>query len=129
MESSEEQNVFTLWFFWQFYEMPNFLLGVWKNYLIFATNLFSLPLLLKTFISPWRKYNWKYPKGFDIGEFLNTFISNTVSRILGAIVRFVLIITGIIFQIFIIAGGLIVFVGWIAVPLIAIIGILFALMF
>lgn len=122
-----EQNIFSLWFLWQFYQMPKFLLQAWNNYFMFAANLFSLPLLLKTFFSPWRRYNWKYPRGFDLAGFFNTLISNIFSRILGAIVRTVLIIIGILFQIFVVIFGLIIFIGWILVPFIAIFGILFIL--
>lgn len=125
----KDQDIFISWILWQFYEMPKFLFGVWGNYLMFATNLFSVPLLLKTFLSPWRKYTWSYPKAFDIKEFLNTLISNIISRILGAVVRTVLIITGIIFQIFIVATGLIIFLGWIFLPFIIIFGFLFILIY
>src|SRR5271157_4347928 len=98
MEKVSEQNILIGWFVWQFYQMPKFLFGVWNNYFMFATNYFSLPLLLKTFFSPWRRYKWNYPKGFDVAEFFNTLISNTVSRILGAAMRIVLIIMGICLQ-------------------------------
>jgi len=128
MESAKENNIFIEWFLWQFFEMPRFLLEVWKNYLMFASNIFSLPLLLKTFFAPWRKYNWRYPKGFDAVEFFNTFISNTFSRILGAMVRIVLIIVGILFQIFVVVTGFIIFVGWLLLPIIATAGFLFALL-
>jgi len=129
MELSEKENIFILWIFWQFYEMPKFLFQVWNNYFNFASNLFSLPLLLKTFFSPWRKYIWAYPKGFDIGEFFSTFISNAISRILGAIMRIVLIIVGILFQIFVAVAGLIIFLGWLFFPFIVIFGFLFVLIY
>ena len=128
MESAKENNIFIEWFLWQFFEMPRFLLEVWKNYLMFASNIFSLPLLLKTFFAPWRKYNWRYPKGFDAVEFFNTFISNTFSRILGAMMRVVLIIAGILFQIFVVVAGFVVFAGWFLAPIVAIAGILFVLL-
>lgn len=128
MEPAKDNNIFIEWFLWQFFEMPRFLLAVWKNYLMFAENLFSLPLLLKTFFAPWRRYNWRYPKGFDVTEFFNTFISNTFSRILGAMVRIVLIIIGILFQIFVVVSGFIIFIGWLLAPIIAIAGILFVLL-
>jgi hypothetical protein len=129
MESVEKTNIFVDWFFWQFYQMPIFLFEVWNNYFIFATNYFSLPLLLKTFFSPWRRYKWMYPKGFDAFEFFNTFVSNTVSRILGAFMRIVLIIVGICLQIFVVVSGLIVFVVWLLLPLIIIAGLLFVFIY
>jgi hypothetical protein len=129
MEQNSEQNIFTLWFLWQFYEMPKFLLQVWQNYIMFAANFFSVPLLLKTFFSPWRRYNWKYPKGFNLAEIFNTLISNIISRILGAIMRIVLIIVGIFLQVFVVITGIIIIVGWILIPLITIAGFLFVFMF
>ena len=70
MEQNSEQNIFAEWGIWHFYEMPKFLLEVWKNYILFALNYFSLLTLVKTFFAPWRKYRWVYPKGFDFVEFL-----------------------------------------------------------
>lgn len=125
MEVSQKENIFITWFLWQFYQMPKFLFRVWNNYFIFATNFFSLPLLLKTFFSPWRKYKWRYPKGFDAVEFFNTLVSNTFSRILGAFMRVVLIIMGICLQIFVAIGGLVIFIAWLLVPFIIIAGFLF----
>ena len=83
---------------------------------------------LKTFFAPWHKYNWKYPKFFDIKEFFNTLISNAFSRILGATVRIVLIIIGILFQIFVVVAGSVIFIGWLLAPIVAIAGILFVLL-
>jgi hypothetical protein len=129
MEVSKKKNIFSVWFAWHFYEMPKFLLLVWKNYILFALNYFSLTVLIKSFLSPWRKYRWNYPKGFNIAEFFNTFISNVFSRLLGALMRTVLIIVGIIFQVFVIFAGLIVFLAWILVPFIIIAGFLFVFIY
>jgi len=129
MEQNNKQDIFSLWLFWHFYEMPRFLLGVWKNYILFALNYFSVPLLLKSLFSPWRKYKWNYPKGFDVGEFFSTLVSNAFSRIIGALMRIVLIIIGIIFQILVIFAGLIIFLLWILIPFIVIVGFLFLLFY
>jgi hypothetical protein len=127
MEVSKKEGILISWFLWQFYEMPKFLFGVWNNYFVFASDIFSVPLLLKTLFSPWRKYKWQYPKGFNLGEFFSTFISNIFSRIIGACMRIVLIVIGILFQIFIAVIGLIIFIGWILIPFIIILGFLFIL--
>jgi len=129
MEDTKEQNIFTVWFVWQFYEMPKFLLHVWNNYMMFASNFFSFKLLLKTFFSPWRRYKWRYPKSFDIVEFFNALISNTFSRILGAFMRIILIVVGALFQVLVALAGLIIFVCWFLVPIIIIAGILFVIIF
>jgi len=107
--------------------MPKFLLQVWKNFILFSINFFSTPLLLKTFFSPWRRYNWSYPRGFDIQGYFETITSNLFSRFLGAICRLVLIIIGTIFQIFIIVAGAIIFLGWLFLPSLLLAGLLFAL--
>lgn len=129
MNTTKGENIFILWLVWQFYEAPRFLLHIWKNYLIFASSFFSFKLLLKTFFSPWHKYKWSYPKGFDIKEFFNTLISNTVSRILGAVMRIVLIVMGAVFQTFVALAGLIVFIGWLTIPFAIVAGILFVILF
>ena len=127
METSEKENIIVMWFLWQFYEMPKFLFSVWRNYLFFGLDYFSIPLLLKTLFSPWRRYNWVYPKGFDIKEFFNTLISNIFSRILGAMCRVVLIIVGAVAQVFIFVVGIIIIFLWLLIPFIIIGGILFFL--
>lgn len=127
METSEKENIFYLWFLWQFYEMPKFLFSAWRNYLFFGLDYFSIPLLLKTLFSPWRRYNWVYPKGFDIKEFFNTLISNIFSRIIGAICRIVLIIVGAVAQVFIFLAGIVTIFLWLLIPFIIIAGILFFL--
>jgi len=125
METSRSKNIFIEWLAWQFKEMPMFLLLVWKNYILFALNYFSLPILLRSFFSPWRKYKWRYPRGFDVGQILTTSISNIFSRIMGALVRIVLIIVGILFQIFVVVAGFVIFILWILMPFLAIAGLIF----
>ena len=120
MQEAKKENIIAMWFSWHFYEAPKFLIGVWQNYIFFVSNYFSLPLLLATFFSPWRRYAWRYPRGFDIGEYYKVFISNIFSRIIGAMMRFVFIVLGIMAQIFTIITGLIIILFWVLIPLIII---------
>jgi len=119
-------NIVASWFLWHFSEAPKFILGVWKNFIGFSIELFSTPLLLKTFFSPWRKYNWSYPRGLDVGKIFETLTSNFFSRFLGALMRTGLIIGGILFQVFILVAGLVVFLGWLLAPAFCLAGLLFS---
>lgn len=125
MEKVKSRNIFSEWASWHFYEMPKFLLLVWKNYILFASNYFSLPILIKSFFAPWRRYRWNYPNIIQVGEFLSTLISNFFSRLIGALMRVFLIIAGVVFQIFVIFAGLAVFLLWLLLPLIVIIVLIF----
>lgn len=109
---------------WQFLDVPKSILRAWRNFLLFNLNYFSIPLLIKTFFSPWRRYRWAYPKGFDIGRYFEALFSNLISQILGAILRFFLIIIGILVEIFIIFAGTTVFFGWLILPILLIVGFL-----
>lgn len=126
MDTTQKRNIFLVWFYWHFYEMPKFLLGVWKNYILFASNYFSLPDLIKSLFSPWRKYKWNYPKSFDVAEFFSTLISNTFSRLLGFIMRIVLVVVGVSFQILVITAGFVIFIIWVLLPFMIIYGFLFS---
>ncbi len=86
----------------------------------FNLNYFSIALLFKTFFSPWRRYTWEYPRGFDIGKILETLFSNLISRLIGAIVRLFFIILGIICELLIFLIGLTLLLGWYFLPVILI---------
>lgn len=116
-------NILTLWFLWHFFEAPKKVLLGWKNFILFNLNYFSIPLLLKTFFSPWRKYRWSYGRGFDPARYFETAISNLFSRFIGMIMRSILVLVGLAVELFIILAGLIVFFGWLFLPLFLIAGL------
>ncbi|MDI6591535.1 MAG: hypothetical protein QME61_01145 [Patescibacteria group bacterium] len=119
------QNILFQYLIWHFLEMPGNILKTWKNFLKFNLNYFSIHLLLRTFFFPWRRYRIPYGKGFDIERYLEAFFSNLIFRILGATVRSFLILTGILIEIFIILGGMIVFLGWLLLPILLLAGLYF----
>ena len=118
------QDIFFHYFYWHFLEAPRNILMAWKNFLIFGFNYFSIPLLLRTLFSPWHKYTWSYPRGFYPEKYLEVFVSNLISRILGAILRIFMIIVGILTEIFIIFAGIIILLAWIILPLLLIAGLI-----
>lgn len=108
---------------WHYLDAPKNILKAWRNFLLFNLNYFSVSLLLKTFLSHWRRYKWSYGRGFDPARYLEAFFSNLISRILGAVIRSILIILGFITEVFIFFFGLAILLCWLVVPIIAILGI------
>ncbi|QQR65320.1 hypothetical protein IPH92_01925 [Candidatus Kaiserbacteria bacterium] len=70
-------------------------LSVWFNFMWFITHYFSIPLLLRTLFSPWKRMT-DDGRPRSIEAFMEAFIMNTMSRVFGAFVRLVIIFVGLI---------------------------------
>lgn len=114
---------------WYYIEQPKLILKAWKNLLKFNLNYFSIILLLKTLFSPWRRYQMSYGRGFDIKRYFEAFTFNMVSRFIGAGVRIVLIIIGLVVEIIIFFGGLILLFGWLISPFLLFLSLAFGIKF
>lgn len=112
-----KQSILIRYFQWHFLEMSKEILRIWKNYFKYYSYFFSIPLLLKTLFAPWRKYSWSYGRGFNIRIWAEAFISNSFSRLIGAIMRMFLILLGVLIEIFVFIIGLCFFLVWIFAPI------------
>ena len=122
-----DRSIFLNFISWYYFERTKIIIQIWKNFLKFNLAYFSTGFLLKTFFSPWRKYQWSYGRGVDIGRYFEVFFSNLISRILGSIVRFFLIIIGMVFELIIFLLGIAVILFWIFLPAILVLVFLFSL--
>ncbi len=120
-------NIFLQALAWQFIDMPKGILKGWRNFLLFNLNYFSVPILLRTFVSPWRRYSYNYGKLFEIKRNFEAFISNAMSRIIGAVLRSFFIALGFFVEVLIIVAGAIIFIGWLLLPVLLLVGFLFGL--
>lgn len=100
---------------WYLIETPLKIMKGGKNFFRFGFYYFSTIKLLKTFFAPWRRYKWEYGT-FDFKKYLNIFASNLVSRGLGAIMRSVLILINIIYELVVLGIGIIVLFSWFLLP-------------
>ena len=110
------QNIFIQYLEWQFSDVPKNIWAGWENCLRFNLNYWSVPLLLKTLFSHWRRYQSSYGKGFNFKRYFEAFTFNMISRVLGAIMRSVLIVLGLLTEIFVFLAGAIVFLIWLILP-------------
>jgi ATP-dependent Clp protease ATP-binding subunit ClpC len=90
---------------------------IWKNLLWFLNNFFSLKLLLKTLFQPFKRLQEYRGKGFDLQRFFETLIINIMMRLVGFLMRSIVIILGIIIETFALLGGIIALIFWIFLPL------------
>ena len=94
------------------------LITIWKNFIIFVREYYSIPLLLRTLFHPWRRDITKYGRGFSFKNFFETLIFNLISRGLGFIIRLFTVIIGVICLIGVIILGILALVIWLILPVI-----------
>jgi len=115
--------------FWEWYygEAVKNVLTAWKNFILFAVNYFSIPLLFKTLFVPWKRDFTKKPRGLDFKKLFEYIAFNLISRGVGFLARFSMIILGAIFLILVIIFGAIFFVLWLVLPLVLLGLLIFAI--
>lgn len=120
LEQRAEESVAVLFLRWLFVESTIKIFKTWVFFLRFGIEIFSIPLLVRTFWYPWRRYFTGYPKGFNPALMFESFFGNIMSRVIGMILRIFFIFLGIIFDILIFAVGSIVLVLWVTGPFLSI---------
>lgn len=119
------KNILFQYLEWHFLDAPQRILKIWRDFLLFNLNYWSIPLLFKTLFSPWRRYKFSYGKGLDFKRYFEAFTFNAISRVIGFIMRSIFIFVGIATEILIILGGIVIFLIWILLPVVLIAGFLF----
>jgi hypothetical protein len=104
------------YFRWHFISAPVAIVEGWKNILWFNLNYFSVVLLAYTLFAPWKGITWKRKRAFTVGDYMFTFASNLISRIIGAVVRIPLIIVGLLGEAFLGILGLAFLAFWLLLP-------------
>jgi len=103
---------------WHYTEGIKDLSRNWKNFLSFILYFFSLGFLTRTLFAPFGRLNEEYKKGTDAEAFLETLVANTLMRVIGFILRIVVIIIGLLTVFVVILLGPIIFVLWVLAPFI-----------
>ncbi len=126
-EVTKKKNLFLCWLSWHYSVALDELVQRLKNLLSFNLHYFSIPFLARTLFAPWRGYSISYGRGFDIKRFFDVLVFNVFSRIMGAIARAVVIVTGLISHILLFLLGVILLLLWLVYPLLLIFGIIISL--
>ncbi|MFZ3054666.1 MAG: hypothetical protein WA091_01640 [Minisyncoccales bacterium] len=113
-------NIFIKYLYWQLILTPKKVLTITRNYLVFGSEFFSIKETLRSLFSPWRRYLWDYGRGFDLGKWVEVFLSNIITRAIGFVMRLFLIAFFIIYEAFILVIGTVMTVVSIVYPFLAI---------
>lgn len=96
-----------------YYQSFKTCLKAWGNFVVFAFNLFSVPLLLKTLFAPWRRMEIiEQAPGFALDKFFQKLTFNLISRVIGFLVRLMIIFWGLIFALFFFILGFLIALVW-----------------
>lgn len=109
---------FPLYILWHYTEGVRAAFQLALNFIRFIFNFFSLPLLVKTFFSPFRRMSEQYAKGLAPEQWFETLIVNTLMRIVGMVMRTVLILAGLIALLLTILFCLAFILIWVFLPMI-----------
>ncbi len=121
---AEKRNIIISWLVWHYKVSLVFLWGRWRDFMRFSRDYFSIPFLLKTLFSPWRKYTESKGRGFDITKSLEVMVFNGFSRVMGFILRISVIVIGVIAELLFLIIGLTIIIVWLLLPLLTVAGLL-----
>jgi ATP-dependent Clp protease ATP-binding subunit ClpC len=102
---------------WHYSKGLEYYLQSWLSYFGWIGHYFSLPLLLKTLFSPWKRLvEEDRSPGFDLPKYIRSLTFNLISRGIGAVARFFLFWVGVVVLLFVFLGGFMGLFFWIIFP-------------
>jgi hypothetical protein len=89
---------------------------VWKNLMWFTYHFFSIPQMFRSYISPWKRMTEEKGSSFDFEDIASFIIINLISRIIGIILRTIVIIAGLFSLLTLIIGIVATYIFWLLMP-------------
>ncbi len=93
---------------------------VWLNYLWFVAHFFSLGILLRTLFAPYKRMKEKNEKGLDFQAIGEMIAVNTVMRLVGFLLRIIVLTIGLAVLSVVLVLGLILYPIWTIMPVLLI---------
>ena len=90
----------------------------WKSLLAFVLYFFSLGLLFRTWLAPFGRLDEDYKKGLDPEVFFETLVVNTVMRVVGFVLKSIVMLMGFLALVLTSVLGLAGFFFWALAPLV-----------
>ncbi len=105
---------------WHYGQALVLYIRIYRNFHWFIHQFFSINQLARSLFTPFRRIIVTPTRRFDIGEWASALIINLLSRLLGALIRLLLIATGMLALISLAFISVIGFTFWLAAPLLTV---------
>lgn len=112
---------------WHYTTALGEILHLAKNFIWFFTNFFSIPALLRSLFSPWKRMTEGRGDRFSLEDIAGYLIINFLSRLVGAIMRFIIILIGLLFLTVVVLITILTYVFWIFAPALLLVSLLYGL--
>jgi len=104
------------YFAWHYTQAILNFFSIWANFIRFATTHFSFVILLKTLFMPYKRLTEKYRGGLNLEQLFETLVISFVMRIVGFIIRTLIILIGLIVLLIVLFSGTVLFLIWLILP-------------
>jgi hypothetical protein len=110
------------YFVWHYGLAIKKLTKIYGNLISFVFNFFSVPVLVASYFSPWRRLGEDYPdKSVYLFDYFSVFLVNLIMRLLGILMRTVIIVLGMSMTLAVILSYPLILAFWVALPLVVIV--------
>ncbi len=115
---TQSGNLLLDFLFWYFVVAPKNIVKITGDFLVANINYFSMRLHFRTLFAYWHRDFEVYEGGVDIGKYFSMVVVNTMSRLVGSLIRSLTILLGILVEAIIGLFGAVTFVLWFSLPFI-----------
>ncbi len=91
-----------------------------RNLIWFLYHFFSIRVLSRTLLAPWRRLGETYPERFNVAAYLSVFFINSLMRLVGLVARLAVIMFGYLVMLVALLIGFLIFLIWLTLPLLLI---------
>ena len=109
------------YFYWHYSRAFFEIFHTWKNFIWFVGHYFSLRQLTVSWFSPWKRTVEGRGKKWDFEDLAGFIIINILSRLVGAVIRTVIIFIGVVSVLLTIVGGVLFYIFWTVAPFVLIV--------
>ena len=105
-----------MYFVWHYGDGMRRAFGLAQNAILLPLHVFSIKELCKTLFSPWKQIVDQHPREILSAESLEAYWNNLISRVIGFVMRVILIAIGSLFVAGVVVCAAVLVAGWVIAP-------------